>query len=538
MATKAPWAYNGNVKVKKAGYPMRLDEHRKEEIKKCKEDLVYFIRNYVHIRSIDHGMMKFDMHPFQEELVNVIDQNKYTLITCARQVGKTTVMMAYMAWYGIFHSRKNVAILANKGKTAFGIMHKFKEIYSGIPLWMQQGVVEWNKSSIEFENGTIVYTAATSGDAVRGDSISLCMIDEAAFVKENLWQEFWDSTLPTISSAKSSKLVLISTPNGMNHYEELYRKANILNAEGKPSNGFASFDVPWYEVPGRDEKWKQEQISKTSVSRFMQEHELSFLGSEDTLISVETLSKITRRDPIETKWEEKYRCYKKPEDGTQYVVTVDVSHGVGLDSSVVSVFDVSNPEKFEHVAVYQDNTLTHTQLPDIIYFICLHYNNALLVIENNEIGQLVAYQMVYELEYDNLYTPDSYDDAGGVLNLGVRTTKTTKRIGCNNLKSLLEKSKLDVYDEALCRELSNFAKTKTGNSYAAKYGHDDIVMTLVIFSWLTKQKNFTEEIGFDLISTIDGEVKMEHLDEMEIDLPTGVSPADIFVSGFDDSLGF
>lgn len=517
-----PWAYNGNAKIKRAGYPSRLTPGRREEMIKCMNDPIYFCRNYINIRDVDKGSVKFDMYDFQEDIVNMVNDNRFTIITCARQVGKTTVIMAYIAWYAIFHAKKNVAILANKGKTAYGIMRKFKEIWENIPLWMQQGVEEWNKSTCTLENGTIVYTTATSGDAVRGDSISLCMIDEAAFVKEELWQDFWDSTLPTISSGKSTKLVLISTPNGVNHYEKIYTDAHTINPKtGSSVNGFVPMDVPWYKVPGRDEQWKQEQIAKTSVSRFMQEFELSFLGSDDTLISIDALAKLDSEEPQAVKYKGFFKQYEMPHFSKKYVACVDVSHGVGLDYSVITILDVSREDKYKVVAIYRDNKTTHTVLANLVNAVCSMYNQATVIIENNDMGSLVAYQL-NEMNYPNMYNADSFEDQGGKDRLGVRTTTTTKRIGCNNLKNLIENQKLDIPDEDTIREFSNFAKTKKGTSYEAKYGNDDLVMTLVMFAWAVKQNNFIEFTGLDMIDEVDNLTKEEMAAEFE-------QPVDIYV---------
>lgn len=510
-----PWAYNGNSKIKKAGYPSRLTPERKEEIAKCSEDIIYFMRNYMKIRHVDKGIIPFDMYDFQEDIISLIEKERFTLITCARQVGKTTIVMAYICWYALFHGNKNIAILANKGKTAYGIMRKFKEIWSNLPLWMQIGVNEWNKSTCELENGTIIYTAATSEDAVRGDSISLCMIDEVAFVKPTLWQEFWDSTLPTISSGKETKLVLISTPKGMNHYEELYRKAhNIDPKTGKSENGFVTMDVPWYMVPGRDEEWKQEQIAKTSASRFLQEHELSFLGSENTLISIEYLSKLSVRRPTRLMMKDKFRIFEEPEEDRKYFASLDVSEGVGLDYSVLSIIDVTEKENHRVVAVFSDNTVPHTLLPKIIMRCCSYFNNPMLLVENNSLGTLTAFQLS-EANYPNLYTPDTFEDQGGKMRIGVRTTTTTKKVGCNNLKNVIEHERLDIPDETTIRELTNFEKTKKGTSYEAKFGHDDHVMSLVNYAWAMKQDNMIEWLSYDLIEETDKESQEEILGDLE-----------------------
>jgi len=507
--------YKGNLKIKPAGVKHRLDKHKIEEIKRCKDDLIYFLRNYVKIRNVDHGTIPFNMFDFQEEMVNLINEERFTIITCARQIGKTTCVMAYICWYAIFHAKKNIAILANKGSTAYGIMRKFKEIYENLPRWIQQGVHEWNKSSVQFENGTLVYTSATSENAVRGDSISLCMIDEAAFVEDNVWQEFWDATLPTISSGESTKLVLISTPNGMNHYYDFYTKAHLPPEEGsdeKSANGFVAFDVPWFRHPTRDEKWKESQINKTSYSRFLQEHELQFLGSDNTLIEVAALTTIDVAKPIDVRWNESFIIYEKPHPAKQYVATVDVAQGVGLDYSVITIIDISIKGRYKQVAMFRSNAINHTLFPDIIYRVCGYYNFPWLIIENNDMGAMVAHAMNDDFQYDNLYGADTFDDQGGKLNVGIKTTKRTKRMGCNNLKLIIENFKLEIVDQTTVRELSNFAKTKSGKSYAAASGTDDIVMTLVLFAWALKQQNFIEMSGMDLIGDIDA-LQLQELED-------------------------
>ena len=458
-------------------------------------DPIYFCENFVKIRMLGRGRNLFKMYDYQKEMMTLIHEDRFAIINCARQIGKSTVLLAYACWAIIFNEDYEIAVLANKGKTSSSLLRKFRAMYEDLPMWMQQGATDANKSTMEFENRSMIYCVATSADSIRGDSADLVMIDEAAFIKDEVWDDFYKSTVPTISSGTASKLILISTPNGMNHWYDLVMKAR----DGK---GYKIFEVYWHAVPGRDDKWKSEEIARTDINQFMQEHELEFLGTSGSLIAPEYIKSMDVREPSRIMWQGDLKIYQEPHEERKYVAIVDSAHGVGLDYSVVSVIDITM-NKFHQVALYRSNTISHTGFPDIIDNIGSLYNSATIIIENNEVGIYVSEQLNNDLDYPNMYNPDLISEQGGNYKPGVRTTQTTKRIGCNNLKSLIENGKLEIYDFQTVREFSNFNRSKNKKSYEAASGNDDIVMTLVMFAWAVKQNNFIELTGIDLIGEID-----------------------------------
>lgn len=507
MAARNSFGYLGSNKLKRAGVKLNLTSDQKKELIKCSNDPIYFCENYVKIRTVDHGRQPFKMYDFQKEMVTMIHEERFSLINCARQIGKSTVLLAYACWGVIFNDDYEIAVLANKGRTSTALLRKFRAMYEDLPPWMQQGATDANKSTMEFENRSMIYCVATSSDSIRGDAVNLVLIDEAAFVKGELWDDFWKSTVPTISSGRTSKLVLISTPNGMNHWYDLVIKA-------KNGKGFKIYEVYWWSVPWKDEKWKQDEIDRTDPNQFMQEHELEFLGTKDSLIGAQHIKAMEVLQPSRELWEGAFKIYEEPREEGIYIAIVDSAHGVGLDYSVVTIVRVTNNNKFRQVALYRSNSISHTMFPDVIFQILNLYNKPYVIVENNDLGLYVAESLSHDLDYPNLYNPDLISDQGGNYKLGVRTTKLVKRVGCNNLKSLIENNKLEIVNFDTIREFSNFKRTKTGNSYEASHGHDDIVMTLVLLAWATKQINFIELVGLDIISDVDKK-NLSDLDEID-----------------------
>lgn len=467
--------YLGNPKLKRAGVNISLTPEQLVEYERCMNDVVYFARNYIKIVHVDHGLVPFDMWGFQEELLTSISENRFSIVTTARQVGKTTTTSAFILHYILFNEYKLVGILANKEATAREILGRIQLAYENLPKWMQQGVEEWNKGSLELENGCRVMAASTSSSTVRGYSFSCLFVDEAAFIPTNIWEEFYESVYPTISSGKKTKVILVSTPNGLNHYYKLWEDAQKDFDDGGSS--YVPFMVTWRSVPDRDELWRKETIANTSDEQFLQEHECQFIGASNTLISTTKLKDIPVRDPIRHNDNFTLRIYEdaKPDHG--YIVIADVARGRGLDNSAASVIDITE-YPFRQVATFYDSKISPLLFPEILQRLGQDYNNAYILVESNDIGEQVANILNYEFEYENLISTKIENR----VSLGVRTTKSVKSIGCSNLKDLVEGDKLIFWDYTTLYEMSTFVTTKT--SYQAEEGHhDDLVMTLVLFSW-------------------------------------------------------
>jgi len=488
--------YLGNEKLKRVGVELSYTEEQVKEIIKCTEDPVYFIRNYVKIVNVDKGLVPFDMWPFQEKMVQDFHENRFSICKMPRQVGKTTTTVGYMLWCVLFQADYTIGILANKGQLAQEILSRLQKAYEYLPIWLQQGVIVWNKRNIELENGSKIYAYATSAAGVRGGTYNLIFLDEFAFVPHNMATEFFTSTYPVISSGQTSKVIIVSTPNGLNLFYKMWTDAIEKRSTYKP------IEVHWSMVPGRDVEWKEETIRNTSEEQFRQEFETEFIGSSATLVSGAKLRSLAFHNPLSS--EEGLDIYEQPQKGHLYICTVDCAEGVEQDYSSINVIDVSEVP-YRQVAKYRNNKLPLLFFPTIIYSLATRYNESFVLIETNNIGQQVVDIMHYELEYENIYKLDHHHIKGQTIsggfkrssNFGIRTTKTVKKIGCANLKTLIENDKLIINDFDTIAELNTFVRIR--DSYAAEEGnHDDLVMGLVLFGWLSAQSRFKDETNIDI----------------------------------------
>ena len=475
-------AYKMNPLLKQRGVQIDFTKEQVEEIIKCSNDPEYFLTNYIKVISLDEGIVPFHPYPFQQELVDSFHNNRFTICKLPRQSGKSVTVTAYLIHQAIFRDNINVAILANKRETAFELMAKLQTSYENLPKWLQQGVLAWNKGSIELENGSRITASSTSSSAVRGFSYNIVMLDEFAFVPTNVADEFFSSVYPTISSGKSTKVIIVSTPNGMNHFYRLWTDAE------KKRNSYNPIEAHWSEVPGRDDAWKQETIANTSEQQFAQEFECDFIGSAGTLITGSKLKALVYDDPISSSGG--LDIYEKPIEGHEYMMCVDVSRGMKMDYSAFVLVDITSyPHKI--VGKYRNNTIKPMLFPDIIVQVARNYNNAWVLCEVNDIGDQVASIIFYDMEYENLLMTSMRGRAGQVLGhgfsggktqLGLKMAKAPKKIGCSNLKQMVESDKVIFNDFQIINELTTFVEKR--DSFSAEDGcHDDLVMCMVIYAW-------------------------------------------------------
>lgn len=485
--------YRGNTLLRPAGTALEYTEEQVLEYYKCKNDPIYFMRNYVKVLHIDKGPVLFDLRDYQEEFIGTIQNNNKVIAMLARQMGKSITTCMYILWYVIFNPNKTAAIAANKASIAKELIHRIKFAYENLPKWLQQGITSWNKQSIELENGSRIISAATSSSGLRGYTINLLMLDEFAFLSNNTAEDFFTSMFPTLSSGKDTKIIITSTPNGYNHFW------NMWDGAGKGTNGFVQYFAPWWRVPERDEKWKNDQLATLGAVKFSQEVGCSFIGSSYTLISGDTLSKITTEQPISET--DGLMIYEFPEKDHSYVMTVDTSRGQYLDDSAFIVFDVTETP-YKVVAKYNKNNIPIIMYPNIIFNVATKYNDAYVLIEINDAGEAVSNHMYYDLEYENMFwTKGEFLGKSGNPYPGIRTTKRTKRIGCDNTKTFIESNKLIIRDKDILSQLSTF--TQVRDSYAADEGYkDDLVMCLVLFGWLANQPFFVDLTNNNIRSKI------------------------------------
>lgn len=483
-------SYHGNPNLKQIGLQLQFTTEQIQEIVRCQQDPIYFIENFCHIVTLDRGLELFKLYECQKKKVQVILNNRKVVLMEGRQQGKTITSAACILWYTLFQDSKTVAILANKGSAAREVLDRYQIMYEHLPMWMQQGVKTWNKGNVELENGSKVFTAATTASGIRGKSVNWLYIDEAAIIPNNIADQFFASVYPTISSGTTTKILLTSTPLGYNHFWKFWNEAE------KGKNGFVHHFIPYWEIPGRDDAWAEEQLRMLGELKFNQEVLCEFLGSSNTLINGRTLGQMSSVDPFFYS-EMGLALFEEPAKDRTYIITVDVARGVGGDYSAFTVIDVTDMP-YTMVGRFKNNTIAPMLFPDVIVKTAKDYNNAYILVETNDIGGQIADIVYTEHEYENILSTVKENNQTHIslgfaksTTLGVRTTKSVKRQGCFAIKSLLEEKKLNIFDADTIHELSTFVERN--GSYSADEGyHDDLVMTLVLFGWLTTNQYFRE----------------------------------------------
>lgn len=486
--------YLGNKNLKRNDVAIEWTPQMVQEYVKCARDPVYFIKNYIQIVHVDYGLVPFELWDFQEEIVRKADKNRFVICKLPRQVGKTTTIAAYILHSVLFNEHYSVAILAHKAEQAREILGRIQLAYEALPKWLQQGIVKWNEGSVELENGSEITASSTASSAIRGTSQNLIYLDEFAFVPNHIQEEFFASVYPTISSGKTTKVIITSTPKGLNLFYKLWTDSE------KGRNEYVRQEVHWSQVPGRDESWKATTIRNTSEEQFRQEFECEFLGSSSTLISGTKLRTLSYNEPIKDNGD--LKIYSEPITDRLYTITVDTARGKEGDYSVFKVFDVTELP-YTDVATYRNNTIDPMLYPQVILPVAKHYNNAYILVEVNDIGQQVADILFNDLEYENMFFTDSNQKEGtrltagfkGTSHPGVRTTTNVKKLGCSNFKTLVENDKLIIQDYSTIQEMFRFIHK--GSSFEAEEGNDDTVMCCVLFSWMTDQLYFRELTSLD-----------------------------------------
>ena len=517
--------YLGNPNLKKANTSIEFTQEQIEEFIKCKQDPVYFTKNYVKIVTLDSGLQPFLPYDFQEKLINNFHENRFNICKMPRQTGKSTTVVSFLLHYAVFNDSVNIGILANKAATARELLGRLQTAYENLPKWMQQGIIAWNRGSLELENGSKILAASTSASAVRGMSFNILFLDEFAFVPNHIADSFFASVYPTITSGKSTKVIIVSTPHGMNHFYRMWHDAE------RSKNEYVPTDVHWSEVPGRDAKWKEQTIANTSESQFKVEFECEFLGSVDTLIAPSKLRSMIYDSPI--KQNAGLDIYEPPKENHDYVMTVDVARGVGEDYSAFVCVDIT---EFPHrvVAKYRNNDIKPMLFPNIIYEVAKNYNSAFILCEVNDIGDQVASILQYDLEYQNLLMCSMRGRAGQIVGqgfsgkktqLGVKMSKTVKKVGSLNLKTLIEEDKLIFNDYEIISELTTFISKH--NSFEAEEGcNDDLAMCLVIYAWLVQMDYFKE--------LTDQDVRKRLYEEQKNQIEQGMAPFGFMDDGMGD----
>jgi hypothetical protein len=489
-SSKKKIAYNGNPNLKQIGTVISYTSEQVTELMKCISDPIYFIERYCKIVSLDKGLIPFTLYACQKRKVDLILNNRKVILMEGRQQGKTITSAACILWYTLFQPNKTVAILANKSSAAREVLYRYEMMYELLPIWMQQGVKTFNKGDIELENGSRIFTAATSSSGIRGKSVNWLYIDEAAIIPNNVAEDFFTSVYPVVSAGETTKILLTSTPLGYNHFWKFWNEAE------QGLNGFTPMFIHYSEIPGRDEKWAAEQRAILGELKFNQEVLCRFLGSSNTLVNPDTIGRMSPKRPVYSK--DGLDILEEPEDDHVYMLVADTSRGVGGDHCAFTVTDITK-YPYTVVAKYRSNKISPLLYPNIIHKVAKDYNKAYCLIEINDNGQQVADSLYTDLEYENVFFVGSNSKSGQYLSggfspgstLGLRTTKLVKRLGCTAFKSLVESNKLLIHDADIIGEISTFIEVR--GFYKADEGYyDDLVMTLVLLGWASNEPFFKD----------------------------------------------
>lgn len=488
------------------------------EIIKCSQDISYFANTYYKIISLDHGKINIPLRDYQYKILKSYIEGaaagksgkRNRIVLSGRQTGKTTVSAIYVLWYILFNKDKTVGILGNKAATAMEIMSRVREAYEDLPIWMQPGLREWNKTSFETSNGIKVFCSATSASGIRGKSVNLILLDEFSFIPKNLANDFMASVMPTVSSGNTTQVLIVSTPSGTNHFYDMWQAAKL----GKSS--YMPIRVNWWNVPGRDLKWKEQMIADIGLVKFNAEYACQFLGSSNTLVSASSVEKHLIKnviDPIEFKYDKFFEVYEKPNKNKRYALGVDPSKGLGQDFSVIQVLDVTDPKRVVQVAMYRNNMIDPIKFAQIVQQVSIAYNDAKAIIENNnEMGGQLIQWLWYELEFEGLV---SFKESKKTKReKGIRATRKSKFKACMNIRDFVDNDWITLRSKKTCEELLDFEEVSE-NIFRSASGHDDTVAALYwglyfIFSNAFEVEEFSK---FDSENKIDPLWKNEEVSE-------------------------
>lgn len=513
--TNSNVGYNGNPLVKRDGVEQTFSQDELTEYIKCMNNPSYFARKYVKVISLDKGLVPFDLYPYQETMFDYFNENRFSIVLACRQSGKSISSVVYILWYAIFKPEQTIAILANKGSTAQEMINRITLALENLPFFLQPGCKSLNKKSIEFSNNSRIVSSATSGSSIRGMSVNLLFLDEFAFVDNDA--RFYTSTYPVVTSGKTTRVIITSTANGIgNVFHKIWEGAVQGTNEYKP------FRVDWWDVPGRDDEWKAQTIANTSELQFDQEFGNNFHGTGNTLINANSLLRLKSKQPLYSMnnakvYEVPIKASKNEDTGVettdhQYMMFVDVARGRGQDYSTFNIIDITE-RPFKQVATFRDNMISPLLFPDVIKKYAMLYNKAVVVIENNDQGSVVCNGLYYDLEYENTYVSSTVKSDG----IGVFMDKKVKKIGCSNIKDLVEQSKVEIVDAETIVEMSTFIAK--GQSYeASANSHDDLMMNLVLFGWFSATPMFSEMMDSNMRTFIYAQQAKQIEDEV---LPFG-----------------
>lgn len=499
MRVNTCMAKSKNPFLKRANEQYEYTAEQVMELSKCMEDPEYFIDKYCQIQTATEGSIPFSLRPYQRNIVRTFADNRLSIALAPRQIGKSWIAGAFLLWFAMFKFEQTVVIASNKNDNAMEMIHRVRFIYERLPHWLKPGLMEdgWNKHSVGFDNGSRIISQATSVNTGRGLAISLLFLDEFAFVRDSVAEEFWGSVSPTL--ATGGRCIICSTPNGdTNRFAQLWRGANIPSTENPKIgvNNFAPIEIMWNEPPGRDQKFKDAETAKIGEIRWKQEYECQFLSSDPLLVDTVVLANLTgivdRIKPIGVSGEIVF--YKEPVANTVYLIGMDVATGSGSDFTTIVVYDFP---ALEQIAEFRSNTMSsvtgYHMLKKLLRIFEKAKGTVYFSVENNGVGEGIM--ALYEADENPPETAEFVSETGQKRK-GMTTTGKSKIKACMTFKEMVERDSIKIRSKALIAEMKHFVRSK--GSYAAKTGStDDLIMASLIVVRLLEEISTFDQDAYD-----------------------------------------
>ena len=498
--------HDGNPNLRGNGEQIEYSEQMIQEYIRCKEDIFHFAETYFKIISIDEGERTIELREYQKKILKTITNpdKRFFAVLSGRQIGKSTISTIYLLHTLLFNADQTIAIATNKEPTSMEILKRVAFAYQNLPLFLQAGIITFNKKQIECDNNSRIIISSTTSSSLTGHSISLLYLDEFSKIPENMARDFQDSVFPTIYSAKKSRILIVSTPKGMNHWY------NIWCGAVDNTNGFVPIKINWREIPGRDEKFKSDIIQKYGLLHWRQEYAAVFIGTSQTLIDPDVLEQHRPKEPIEYRYGYSLKIYELPKKGCLYAIGVDVSQGVGADNSAMQILKINSKNSIEQVATYTSNDISVDNFAERCIEVSKLYNEAILVIENNGFGAIVITRIWWGFEYENVFCPSSKE-------IGFSAQKATKFNGNVALRRYFDNRWISISDTETIFELSRYEEVKDNIFKAAGGAKDDRVMSLL---WVVYYVESYFDDGRDINFKINDKNKLDITESDEI----GVDP--------------
>jgi hypothetical protein len=558
--------YEGNFNYKKANIVFEYTEKEMSDIKRCATDILYFAENFATVMT-DNGLQRIKLRDYQKAMLLSFVDNRFSICLASRQVGKTICSAIFIAWYLLFNFDKNALILSNKGGTTKEILDKAKAIIENLPFFLKPGILKNDVMNMKFDNGCRIVGQSTTGKAGIGFTIHLLFLDEFAHIHHSFINSFYENVYPTLSSSRVSRIIITSTPNGYNKFFEIY------DAADRGVNEFAPFRVDWWQVPGRDEKWKEQEVKNLgSEEAFNRQYGNQFMASSNLLLSGASIKKLKtgqkKFEHVDFEELEKIsidtsRClFVSPEyenedfkDRTRYwVFCVDLAEGIGGDYSVINIFEILPMAKkdfnrvltpssvndffaIKQAIVFRSNEHSIEEISKVLYTFCVdifYQENVKIVIEYNTYGSTVINHMATIFPQRNEFDEEMVvkfkhrHDAANT-KFGLKIKKDNKPIFCQNLKKYVEQNKMIITDEITIKELSSFGRTPTG-TYVGQMGHDDHVMTCVSATEFFATLDFSDFVE-ELLDIIDED--LYEIMEAELEKTTKDKDGNIYYDIYD-----